>query len=166
MAKIEGKDFKTGAKAFSLAPVKVAGQDATEYTLLLWHHADVPPQTYTFSVAGWQMGQDDVWVLARAFAETPALLEATLPMDLWRTGRPQRACLCVSADWLHVTLCGNPKQQKVRIVLYIKEGTDPEIFRRVFIQTDVEQARRFGLELEQEIIEAAPEWASERELRR
>ena len=55
-----------------------------------------------------------------------------------------------------------PKQKKIRIVLYIGQDTECQTYRRVFLQADVEETQRFGIDLEQEIIAAAPEWARQR----
>jgi hypothetical protein len=163
MAKLVGKDFKAGAKAFSLTPVKpkTTNHDATEYILTLWPSSSSQPVTHSFSVQGWQMGHDDIWILARSFAEAPALLNAVLPMDLWRIGRQQHAYLAASVDWLEVVMFGVKHQQQIRIILYVRECSEPTLYRRFFIQADAAQVAQFGLELEKEIIEANPIWALE-----
>lgn len=167
MATLTGRDFNIGGKSFSLTPIKSseAGQDATEYTIKLHTDLDGVFLTRIVSVAGWLMGQDDVWLFARAFTETRALAQTILPVDLWRTGQFRHAYLCVSLDWLEVILFSNEKRQTVRIVLYIQDAHDSDLFRRFFMQASIEEAQRFGIELEREIIEASPEWATENEHR-
>lgn len=166
MAKLEGKAALIGPEWFSLKPLKnkIEGQDATEYLLELWPGPNDNIFTRTFSVVGWQMHQDDVWVLARAFAEAPKLPEAIIANDLWRTGKPSHAYLYESATWLHAILWGNKHRQGVAIRLFIQEQDGAQTFRSFFIQASAAQVAKFGLELEREIIEASPHWASEREL--
>ena len=164
MAKLQG-NFTGGLQWFSLTPIRAmeVEQDATEYAVELWPGPGGTLLTRRFSVAGWQMGQDNVWVLARAFAVAATLTDTVLPIDLWRTGRGMPALLSESVDWLHVILSGNRRQQNVRVVFFIQDGPDPVIFRRLFMRTSVGEAVRFGRQLEQEIIAASPAWAAERQ---
>ena len=108
------------------------------------------------------MQHDDVWVLARAFAESPALLGLKLPIDLWRVGWSQQAHLFESASWISAVLWGNERRQRIRISLFLQEDVSLNSFRNFAIIAGVEQTARFGMELEQEIIAASPNWAAER----
>ena len=54
------------------------------------------------------------------------------------------------------------KSSKLAIRLFIQDEHDKTLFKTFFIQTSVLDAARFGLEFEKEIIEACPNWASER----
>lgn len=164
MAKLEGRNG-SGPTWFSISPVPAAqeGEDATEYVVQVWPvNSDGDTLTRRFSVAGWQMQHDDVWVLARAFAETLALLDIVIPISLWRTGRGEQAVLVESATWIDVTLRGNKRQQRVSVSYNVQEDAHLNLFRRFFLLTDVRQTARFGIELEQEIIEASPRWWAER----
>ncbi len=165
MAKLEGKAALIGPEWFSLKPLasRTEHHDATEYLFEFWPGPDNKMFSRTFSVAGWQMQHDDAWILARAFAEAPALSEATVPIDLWRTGKSNHAYLYESVTWLHAILWGNKRRQGVAIRLFVQEQDDPDVFRTFFIQTSIVQAAQFGIELEREIIEASPEWATANE---
>lgn len=162
MANLKCEDFTSGRIDFNLSPVGVAGRDTTEYALSLCYVDASVTEAYTFSVDGWQMGQDNIWVVSRTFAESPVLLDVTLPIDLWRIGSREKAHLCASIDWLEVHMFAIPKQKKIRIILYIRHDTTCQLYRRFFLQAGVEETHRFGIELEQEIISAAPDWARQR----
>lgn len=166
MADLEGTDLNVGPRRLSITPVRSAqpGQDATEYVFETCPGPDGCVWSRTFSVADWFTQQDDVWVLARAFAETPVLLQTRIPISLFRTDGGMPAKLCVNAHWLQVALVGIKSQRWVAVVVFAQETSTPDLFRRFRMRTDVEKAARFGQELEQEIIAACPNWAAERKL--
>ena len=163
MARLEGQAPLLGPAWFSLQPVKTErdGDDCTEYALAFGSKSDAAAREYRFSVADWQMGHDDIWIVARAFAEAPVLADAKIPVDLWRNHHNSVAYLYESATWIHAILWGNEKQHRVAIRLFVKDADDPALFRTFFLQTAMESARAFGLQLESEISDAAPNWAAE-----
>lgn len=154
-----------GCEEFRIAPIRAIefGQDATVYSLDLITRSKDNLHRH-FSVKGWQMQHDDVWVIARTFAEAPKLLESRLEVDLWRTGRAQAADIFESCCWLEVALHGIPRQRVIRVVLFIQEDPLASLYSRHFMSVRVEDAEDFGLQLEREIVEASPVWASERHL--
>lgn len=159
MALLEGDDFQNGQKSFGIAPAAREGGDAVKYTVTLKEGLNTEPLFYTFSIEGWLMGQDDLWVIARAFTEVSKLADAVLPIDIWRSGRMKRANYFVSCDWLEAVLAPYKQQGKVRMVFYVREDEGDDIFRRFFIQANIDQVEQFGRALEQEIIDASPNWA-------
>ena len=166
MATLVGRN-RSGSIKLDIAPVvsALSGQDAEEYDIQIWPADENGARLIRrFSVQGWQMKQDDVWVFARAFAEAEAVMLTTVPIDLWRTGHGQPADLCVSAWWASVRLRGVKPQNKIRATLLIAEDSDCKLFRQFSIVSRVEEVVQFGNELEKEIILASPGWAEEREL--
>ena len=61
-----------------------------------------------------------------------------------------------------MTLRGNKRQQRVSVSYSIQEDAQLNLFRHFFLLTDVRQTASFGIELEQEIIAASPNWATGR----
>ena len=165
MATLSGKTLD-GPISFDLAPVKsnVLEQDAREYVLTIRMGRNISIPHRHFSVAGWQMQHDDVWVFARGFHESSSLMETKIPIDLWTTGNGRPADLFLSIPWLDAVIWGYEKSKQMRVVFFIKEDASTTLFKRLFILTNVKQTRDFGEELEGEIIQACPHWASERGL--
>jgi len=167
MALLVGENL-SGPIRLSLAPIASGHlhQDAEQYVVEIWP-ADENGVVLRrqFSVQGWQTQQDDVWVFSRAFAEAAALLETTIPIDLWRIGRGRPANLFVSAWWINVVLWGVKPQKKIHAVISVAEDSNYSLFRQFSLMCKVEEAVRFGMELEKEIIEANPNWATDRRLK-
>ena len=167
MALLTGHDFRCGVRRLELSPLACQSSenaDASEYTFRIEEGKDRRVWSQTYSVADWFMGQDDVWVLARAFAEIPKLVGARLPVDLWRQSRDSEPKFTIDAAWLFVAFSLVSKQKNVRITVFAKNDTGSDEFRRFFLQCSVDEAEQFGLTLEREIIRSSPVWANERGL--
>lgn len=161
MAKIMGVNLSTGKCWFSLSPVLVPDGDATSY-VFTWYSGSGPEWSRTYSVEGWFTPQDDVWVLSRMFAESPGLSGATIPVDLWRTGRHAQASLVDGADWLHLSLTVSKTRGWLTVNMFAKEDVEGDLFRRFTMRTSLQEAQVFGSDLEMEILSANPIWAGTR----
>ena len=163
MAKLEGVAGNVGKVWLSLAPIINVDNcnDSNAYSLQLYHN-DVNIMNRTLTVKDWFLQHDSMWVFARTFIETPNLVQTVLPIDVWRTGTHMPAQLYESCEYIHAILWGNKSKRKLAVRLFIQDEHDKTLFKTFFIQTSVLDAARFGLEFEKEIIEACPNWASER----
>lgn len=162
MATIHGDRLST-LRWLSLNPIKPnkSGEEATEYLLEFANVIDDAVSQRKFSVADRLNKHTGVWLIARMFGEAQQLLQQLTTLDLWRIGRTDKAYSYKSCDWLSVAAWRIHRQRNLRCVFFIREGPTPDIFRRLFLQTSVEDAEQFGVKLEQEIITASPTWWSE-----
>ena len=153
--------YKIGEEWMSLAPVVTPGTDATEYDFSLASTASTGALPTRFSVKNWQMEHLDAWYLARVCSQAHILMDAMIAADVWRNGRPSKAYMFASISWLELVLCGVPGQKHVSIAIYSKIDNEADTFLRSHIKAKVDDVCRFGLDLEREIIAAAPLWAAE-----
>ncbi|RYZ45148.1 MAG: hypothetical protein EOP49_25725 [Sphingobacteriales bacterium] len=159
MAYLKGRSILTGDCGFCLSPVLVPGQDSHTY-VFTGYLPDGSEWYQTHSVAGWFTPYDDVWVLARAFAEVRSLIGAYIPVDLWDTGRQMKACIVERVDWLHIQLSiANQARNQVSVTLFVQDNTTSQ-FRHLHFLASIDDVETFGNELVQEVIAANPSEAA------
>ncbi len=136
-------------------------QDGTEY---LVETSEVPlgaVHSDQFSIAGWQMEHDDLWVLARAFSEVEALSRERISLDLWRTGAKVTPNLFISASWIQAAIIANHRRDEVSATFFIQADDSGDLYRRFLILASMDDVRKFGIELEAEIRLVNPMWATD-----
>jgi len=160
MARLLGVNYPTTRLTIELRldPTNDIAVDANIYVLeiQLCHQIYVS----TFSVASWQTEHDDAWIMAKAFKN----LEQ-------RARQEQQIRALMGDDYLHNALytsfgpihfvVWNRRNPEVVGHIFIQETEDQSIFRKFHFIANLHDAVQFGYDLEKEVVQAAPAWASQ-----
>jgi hypothetical protein len=162
MARLEGTHLGEG-RAFGLSPVAQADLvgDAMDYQIEVAAGAGSPRRT-VHTIAGWQMGPDPIWAMARALAQVHQMANVIIPLDIWGVGRGEHPSLFLQTDWLHLVVTLYQRQCRANLDIYVQARGRASGFDHMFLQADPGAVAAFGGQLEQEVVSASPEWWASR----
>jgi hypothetical protein len=145
----------------TVQPLAIDGADAIEYKVVL---DDTPEGVHferTYSVAGWQMEHEDIWIIAKTFLEAANLIGVRVPVPIYGE-QGERASVNQHAEWLEVVISGGLNKRVKALIVEAFLEVDGETCLRYCLRSSPEAVTQFGRDLEKEIALAAPRYWSER----